>query len=125
MGAKKTMKWKTLLPVLLVSLWATSSAQAMNWNAFFCLDRCWPDCIKKVCCDDYCPKPMPCVKRVCKFGCDDYCPKPEPCVKKTRATRCDDYRPKCPPVIKCPPCGHLKCAPAACARGKQTGRAAR
>jgi hypothetical protein len=32
------------------------------------------------CRDDYCPKPLPCV-RLCwpKSCCDDYCPKPYPC----------------------------------------------
>jgi len=74
---------------VLVLLTATARAdlhRLLSWN------MCWPNCVTKTCCDDYCPKPMPCVKRTCNFGCDDYCP-------------------KCPPTIRCAPTAGLKCVP--------------
>jgi len=93
---------------VLVLLTATARAdlhRLLSWN------MCWPNCVTKTCCDDYCPKPMPCVKRTCNFGCDDYCPKPMPCVKRTCNFGCDDYCPKCPPTIRCAPTAGLKCVP--------------
>ncbi len=40
-----------------------------------------PEALLRRCCDIYCPKPLPCLTRIC-HGCgkDDYCGKPRPCV---------------------------------------------
>ena len=73
----------------------------------------WPDVVQKVCCDDYCPKPPPCVPPVasCYQG-DDYCPKPLPCVRPVEPScQRDDYCPKPLPHISCPPAQDLKCPP--------------
>src|SRR5262245_32864567 len=68
-----------------------------------------PNCVCKYCCDDYCPKPLPCVCGIRNFCCDDYCAKPYPCPACVKASCCDDYCPKCPPRIFCPPNSNLKC----------------
>ena len=68
-----------------------------------------PNCIRKCCCDDYHPKPLPPVCGVKKFCCDDYCHKPLPCPVKVKRFCCDDYCHKRFPWIFCPPCSDLKC----------------
>lgn len=79
------------------------------------LDSCVPDCIRKYCCDDYCPKKEPCVCAPLCFRCDDYCPKRLPCVCAPLSYRCDDYCPKCLPKVCCAPnCQHLQCGPPRC-----------
>ncbi len=115
------MKWKTLTLALLLCLVASTSAQAVDWEKIFCLPWSVPQCVKPTCCDDYCPKSMPCVPQVRCFTCDDYCPKSAPCVKKICRFGCDDYCYKCPPRLLCPPTTFLKCAPSSssCSACKQ------
>ena len=120
----RTMKWKAVALAGIVCLFASSSAEAVDWDKILCLDWYRPLCIQKTCCDDYCGKPVPCVPRVRCFECDDYRPKCEPCAKRICCFGCDDYCYKCPPVIRCPSCAHLKCVPTAgtsCACGKTSG----
>ncbi len=116
------MKWKTTTLALLICLVANASAHAVDWEKIFCLPWCVPECKKPVCCDDYSPKSMPCVPKVCRFTCDDYCPKSEPCTKKICSFGCDDYGYKCPPRLLCPPTSFLKCVPttSSCSRCKQS-----
>ncbi len=118
------MNCRAFLLVGIVCLLVSSPAEAVEWNKIFCLDWCWPQCVRKTCCDDYCAKPMPCVPRVRCFECDDYGSKCEPCPKRICCFGCDDYCYKCPPVIKCPSCANLKCVPttgAACSCGQAVG----
>ncbi len=61
--------------VLLLSL-QTSSAFDL-WKGLSGLRM--PDCVGKVCCDDYRGKCPPCVQPVKRFECDDYCRKCPPC----------------------------------------------
>lgn len=110
--------------VLIGVVMSTSLASAFDWNAWPALGRCWPHCVQTACCDDYCPKPAPCARKVQCFTCDNYCPKCAPCAQKVSCFGCDDYCAKCPPMIHCPvsrafkgPCaskeaGASKCAPA-------------
>lgn len=65
--------------------------------------KCWPDCVGKFCCDDYCAKPLPCLP-VGKMGfaCDDYCRQPLPCPPFGKTGFCcDDYcrKPQPPPCF--------------------------
>lgn len=55
-----------------------------------------------VCCDDYCPKPMPCVRCAPLGCCDDYCPKLMPWTKPLCYCGPNDYCPK--PWICVRPC---------------------
>jgi hypothetical protein len=107
------MKLKTMVLAMVVCLIVNSAAHAIDWEKIFCLQWCIPDCPQPKCCDDYCPKPIPCVPPVRCFGCDDYCPKCEPCTKEVCCFVCDDYCYKCPPKIVCPPCCDPKCVPTA------------
>ncbi|MCU0959623.1 MAG: hypothetical protein MUF48_05915 [Pirellulaceae bacterium] len=102
---------KISLPILLaVVALAAAPARAADWGLFL-PPLCWPECFRKLCCDDYCPKPLPCVPRVSCFGCDDYQGKCAPCVRRLGCFGCDDYCPKCPPAIRCAPAADLKCVP--------------
>ena len=105
------MPWKTHCLAVVLAVLVSSAAHAADLGRLLPWKMCWPDCIKKTCCDDYCPKPIPCVPRICCFGCDDYMYKCEPCVKRMCCFGCDDYCPKCEPVIRCAPCTNLKCVP--------------
>lgn len=96
-----------------VLIGTATSAPGADW-AFPWLSRgCRPDCVGGWCCDDYHPKPLPCVEPVNCFGCDDYCAKPLPCAVPIQHFCCDDYCRKClPPVCRplrcdlvCPPSG--------------------
>lgn len=60
---------------------------------------CIPDCIKKWCRDDYCPKPVPCPVPVKCFGCSCYHPKKLPSITCVKCFRCDDYCPKPLPSV--------------------------
>ena len=116
------MKWKAIALAVVLGLTANSSAQAVDWGKIFCLPWCVPKCDQPTCCDDYCPKRMPCVPEIRCFGCDYYCPKCEPCTKQVCCFGCDDYCFKCPPLLRCPPCTDLKCVPgsarcASCSQG--------
>ncbi|MDP6556465.1 MAG: hypothetical protein QGG71_17475 [Pirellulaceae bacterium] len=71
----------------------------------------WPDCVGKVCCDDYQPKPMPCTTGVNCFECPDYCPKPLPCPLPVKAFCCDDFCPKRLPPVCCTTTKNLRCVP--------------
>jgi len=75
--------------------------------------KCW-------CCDDYCPKKLPCIGPTAKGCVDDYCPKKLPCVPPNPKGCVDDYcRKTCPIVLpnQCEPwytCGPAKAACAQC-----------
>ena len=105
------MSWKSSCLATVLAVFLASAAQAGDHGLLLPWTMCWPDCIKKTCCDDYCPKPAPCVPRIGCFGCDDYMYKCEPCVKRMGCFGCDSYCPKCPPVIRCAPTTGLKCVP--------------
>jgi hypothetical protein len=106
------MKYRSVCFALLLTAVAASQASAVDLGLLFaCSPCCWPKCIQQTCCDDYCPKPEPCVPEVRCFGCDDYCPKCEPCTPPVQCFGCDDYTPKCEPVIRCGPTPNLKCVP--------------
>ena len=77
----------------------------------FDLADCWPRCISSFCCDDYCSKPVPGVRKTCCFTCDDYCPKQSPCVRRICSRTCDDYCRKPIPRINCPTCLRSGCLP--------------
>ena len=55
------MKWRTLLSLLVIMNVRTSIADAGNFWRNLGLQHCRIDCVGKWCCDDYCPKPEPCV----------------------------------------------------------------
>lgn len=57
------------------------------------------------CCDDYRPRPEPCVQAPWRGCCDDYCPKPPPCVLAPWQPCCNHYAPKRPPTVGFPCCG--------------------
>ena len=95
------MNLKTLALLLALGVLGPSPASAIGIRPFD-LGACWPKCITKFCCDDYCPKAMPCVSQNCRFVCDDYCPKPAPCARRIRTKGCDDYCKKPLPRIHCP-----------------------
>jgi hypothetical protein len=106
------MKFRSVYFALLLTALATTQAAAVDLGLLFACHSCyWPQCIQQTCCDDYCPKPEPCVPKVSRFGCDDYRPKCEPCTPPVRCFGCDDYCPKCAPVIRCRPTPDLKCVP--------------
>ena len=68
-----------------------------------------PDCIRKYCCADYCPKAPPCPQMVHRFCCDDYCPKSPPCAKPLCGFHCPDYCKKGAPCPCGPPSTGLTC----------------
>ena len=107
--------------VLMVTVLSGSLAEAYDWNAWWSLGKCWPHCTHMTCCDDYCPKAAPQVKKVHCFTCDDYCPKCAPGVQEVRCFGCDDYRAKCPPAIRCPACDAPRCVPVDAHACKRTG----
>ena len=73
---------------------------------------CVPDCIRKYCCDDYCPKAEPWVCAPLRFCCDDYCAKQQPRICAPLNFCCDDYCSKCPPSLCCSPLWqNLQCTP--------------
>ncbi len=100
----------SLLTLLASSAMSVPPALAAE-RGLFLPPICWPDCVRPRCCDDYCPKPWPCVRRVACFGCDDYQSKCPPCVRRVSCLGCDDYCPTCPPVIRCAPVTDLRCVP--------------
>ena len=104
----------SLVPFLVLSLCGLARAadHCDYWGHLFGRGACVPDCITLRCCDDYCPKPLPCVRGVSCFGCDDYCPKPLPRACGVNCFCCDDYCPKPLPCVRCcpPPVG-LTCGP--------------
>ena len=105
------MSWKTPLIVVVLAAATSSAACAADGGRLWSWRLCWPNCIQKTCCDDYCPKPLPCTPRIGCFGCDDYLCKCAPCVPRIGCFGCDDYCPKCAPVWRCAPATHLKCVP--------------
>ena len=96
---------------LIMSLALLSPAKAAGpWNKL--LGGCRVDCVRKWCCDDYCPKKEPSVCVPLKYACDDYCPKQEPCVCVPLKFCGDDYCQKCLPPVCLPNRQPLKCVPA-------------
>lgn len=76
--------------VVIVSF-LTATANAGDGCEAIWAGYCWPDCIKKYCCDDYQPKCLPPVKPVSCYTCDDYCQKPIPCAQPVGCYVWDDY----------------------------------
>ena len=105
------MTWKTKFAAVVLIIGVSSTASAIDLCMLLACHPCWPSCIGKTCCDDYCSKPLPCVPKLRCFGCDDYTPKCAPCTPRVRCFGCDDYDPKCEPVIQCAPAAELKCVP--------------
>ena len=106
------MNWRRIIFTAVLMLLLCQPVMAGNhFTSLFSFGKCWPNCVKMVCCDDYCPKPMPCVRQVGCGVCDDYCRKPEPCAREVCCFGCDDYCKKCLPPLKCPPCKGLVCPP--------------
>jgi hypothetical protein len=88
-----------------------------NWCAYRQPCPCCPD--------DYCPKTLPAVAPVKRFGKDDYCPKTLPCTAPVKRFGTDDYCPKPLPIVTdCYPpwytCGAAgpPCAPCGSASGR-------
>jgi hypothetical protein len=102
---------RKMLPAILLALLLVTPAAALDWGRSLLGGVCWPNCVRKTCCDDYQPKPLPCAVPWKRFCCDDYCPKPLPCAVPVKPFCCDDYCPKPLPPITCPPCADLKCPP--------------
>ncbi|HEX3997479.1 MAG TPA: hypothetical protein VHX65_02900 [Pirellulales bacterium] len=107
---KSTLAIATLLASLAFSAAANAGEPSGGWSLWpgICLH---PPCC--ACCDDYCPKPLPCTAPFCCFGCDDYCGKPLPTVTPFCCFGCDDYCPK-PCVVVAPLCcgPNYTCGPA-------------
>lgn len=103
-----------ILPLLLFALSVTPAMsaepyRARLWSGHSC-GNFW-NCAKDCCPDNYCPKPVPCVKSPLCFQCDTYCPKPLPCVQSPNCFECDRYCRKPFPIICCP------CEPGVCGPG--------
>ena len=107
------MNYRIFAALLAVGGLCISSAPPASAGCFD-LSECWPRCITKFCCDDYCPKSLPRVCKVGCFGCDDYCPQRQPCVRGICRTCCDDYCRKPLPRINCPTCRRSSCFPVRC-----------
>ena len=102
-------KW-IFVAVMVAMIWIESPATAGSLLPKAL--HCWPDCVGKFCCDDYCPKPPPCAKRVKCFRCPDYCSKYAPCPISVKRGGCPDYCRKPVPCLTCPPpCIDLQCLP--------------
>ncbi len=87
---------------LMLMLLCATSVQASNYREGLIQGKtCVPDCVRDYCCDDYCPKHVPCLHGIKTKCCDDYCEKPTPCIRRACIV-CDDYRPKCQPQVPCP-----------------------
>ncbi len=109
---RTTMPRRILLLIIAIAwLWTPTISKAQENLHELKHGFCIPDCIRKWCCDDYCPKPIPCPVNLKCFGCDCYQAKCAPCPVGVKCFRCDDYCPKPLPCIFCPPNCHLKCAP--------------
>jgi hypothetical protein len=100
---------RNTLAMLLAFGFLSTSPVAAKEGSLFDFGACLPNCISKYCCDDYCPKPVPEVRKNCRYSCDDYFPKPLPCARPVRCFRCDDYCPKPLPPIHCPCNQGLSC----------------
>ena len=109
---RNAMPRRRLLPIIIVVvyLWMPSAITAQDTFPELKHGLCIPDCIRKWCYDDYCPKPIPCPIDVKCFGCDCYQPKRLPCPIDVNCFRCDDYGCKPFPHLCCPPSHYLKCA---------------
>ena len=88
------------IAVLLALLTPASQARSANLLSDMLggYAKCWPNCVRKVCCDDYCAKPMPCARGVCEGLCPDYCKKCEPCARPWYCKPepvCTDPEPRC------------------------------
>ncbi|MFL5340396.1 MAG: hypothetical protein ACJ8F7_09615 [Gemmataceae bacterium] len=76
------------------------------WCVLYPAHRPCPSCP-----DDYCPKPLPCVRGTPPGCADDYGLKPLPCVRGVSCLGANDYCPKRPVAVPCcyPP--WYKCVP--------------
>ncbi|QDV74805.1 hypothetical protein [Botrimarina mediterranea] len=99
---------------LVLAMWLTATPSQAIFGV--CLDDWFGGeccCPQKYCCDDYCPKPLPCPPRAdCCRLCDNYCHKPLPCPPCVDCRRfCDDYCPKPLPCLRCRSTEHDVCIP--------------
>jgi hypothetical protein len=71
-----------------------------------------PEALLRGCCDNYCPKPLPCVNYICCIcGPDDYCGKPCPCVRCFWGCCPDCYcRKPCPDLCRPLAADYFTCA---------------
>jgi hypothetical protein len=93
--------WFTIL--VLLGTAKAIEAEPLIFGRALTSATCPPACYN--CPDDYCQKPLPCVRPVCGSLPDDYCPKPLPCVPCPVRGCGDDYCakpfPSClPPSIR-------------------------
>jgi hypothetical protein len=86
------------LALLMVAVLTPSSIAADTGPVATCCDA--RSCC--TCCDNYCPKLLPCVPCAPRGCCDSYCPKPMPWTKPLCYCGPNDYCPK--PCIYVPPC---------------------
>jgi hypothetical protein len=107
-----TMPKRLLIPIALIACMAMPSpSSAQDSRLGLKPSIRIPDCIRKWCCDDYCPKPLPCPVPVQCFSSDCYRAKLLPCPVAVKRFSCDDYCLKPFPSICCPPSQFLTCAP--------------
>ncbi|MBL8829391.1 MAG: hypothetical protein JNM18_20575 [Planctomycetaceae bacterium] len=99
----------TLLALVSVASAKADERRARLWYGFTCSNVA--NCAKDCCPDNYCPKPLPCVRVPLCYQCDDYCPKPLPCVQKPNCFECDRYCRKPIPLLCCPNCTPGICGP--------------
>lgn len=103
---------KLLIAGMLTLVTLTHSRAFEPLSLFTGHTKCWPSCVGKFCCDDYCGKPLPCAVAANCFECVDYCAKPLPCLPARKAAFCcNDFCPKPLPPIRCPNAKNLRCVP--------------
>lgn len=108
------MNFKRLIIAALATvgtLVTLSQGSALEPWKVFGYKNVWPDCVGKVCCDDYQAKPLPCAVGVKCFECPDYCRKPLPCAQGVKCFECPDYCPKRLPPVCCASGKNLRCVP--------------
>ncbi len=91
---------RVLFTIALLVLASRAEAEHGWWRG-----TCWaPSRCSHPCCDNYCPKPIPCPPGRPCTTCDDYCRKPIPCVCVPLPRVCESYCPKPLPRLTCPDC---------------------
>ena len=112
------MRWLAPLLVMVVCGGTGDRALGIDCLTRWCRDAYrrglkWSCLPEGGCCDDYCPKPLPCVTLLCYCGCcDDYCRKPLPQLNCHFCCGYPDYYRCGPPdrpfccLPRKQPCGH-------------------
>lgn len=85
---------------ILIAVWVSSAAAAADFGPVDVRCDARSCCL---CCDDYCPKSMPCVPCAPNGCCNDYCAKPMPCTAPLNYCGPNDFCPK-PCNMYLPPC---------------------